>query len=210
MRILGLSILVLVALGCDDRQDVFSQLNEPPSIWVVKPSGGGELERDTVKLGFPVSRRFEYRHSGGTPLLDYAADEGAGVSLNEGDRLLRMNPTEEGSYSVALGITDSFRERGEYSLTLYAFSNWKPVAVLELTYEGSNTVLIDATASYDADARFGGEVVGYEYEILGGVYPSAMSTLRFAYGTPGTKRIGVRVRDNNDVWSSWSIKEITF
>ena len=60
---------------------------------------------------------------------------------------------------------------------------------------------MDASASYDKDARFNGKIVEYKYTLANYKFSSPLSKIRYVFGSGGQKQIRVRVKDNTGDWS---------
>jgi len=85
------------------------------------------------------------------------------------------------------------------------FRNLTPVALFTVNKIGISSPYeyeVDASASYDRDARFNGKVVEYEYLLANYKFSSTLSKIRYVFGSPGQKLIRVRVQDNNGDWSN--------
>ncbi len=61
---------------------------------------------------------------------------------------------------------------------------------------------VDASASYDKDARFNGKISEYEYTLANYRFSSPLSKIRYVFGSSGQKQIRVRVKDNSGDWSN--------
>ena len=100
---------------------------------------------------------------------------------------------------------DSFNEEARFSISFTVFRNIAPVAFFTIKKIGVSSPYeyeVDASASYDKDARFKGKVVEYEYTLANYKFSSPLSKVRYVFGSAGQKQIRVRVKDNSGYWST--------
>jgi hypothetical protein len=100
---------------------------------------------------------------------------------------------------------DSFKEEAKYSISFTIFRNIAPVALFMVKKIGVSSPYeyeVDASASYEKDARFNGKIVEYEYTLANYKFSTTLSKIRYVFGSPGQKLIRVRVKDNSGDWSS--------
>ena len=182
--------LVLSALAtemffssCDNRKDYFIEVNNAPILSLVK--NGVELTgstlADSLKIGEPIS--FHY------------------VITDE--EKIRIQVTQEDQ--VTLLAKDSFGEEATFSITFTVFRNIAPVALFTVTKIGVSSPYeyeVDASGSYDKDARFNGKIVEYEYTLNNYTFSTTLSKIRYIFGSAGQKLIKVRVKDNTGDWSA--------
>ena len=159
--------------------------------------------------------------------VEYTQEFGRGTLLQGGDTIrgndiavasdvLRFEyyPLDIGSHRFSIRATDRFDESSSVIIALEAFTNLPPVARFTFARDGqfgTRQWVINAEESFDRDSRFGGAIVEYEYSVLGRVdnifVPSEPSPgfdptrYQAIFPQDGTYTIGVRVRDNDGVWS---------
>jgi hypothetical protein len=100
---------------------------------------------------------------------------------------------------------DSFNEEAKFSILFTVFRNIAPVALFSVKKIGVSSPYeyeVDASASYDKDARFNGKIVEYEYTLANYKFSSTLSKVRYVFGSAGQKQIRVRVKDNSGDWSN--------
>jgi len=100
---------------------------------------------------------------------------------------------------------DSFKEEAKYSISFTIFRNIAPVALFTVKKVGVSSPYeyeVDASGSYDKDARFNGKLIEYEYTLANYKFSSTLSKIRYVFGSAGQKQIRVRVKDNSGDWSA--------
>jgi hypothetical protein len=204
--------LVLFALAghiffssCDNRKDYFIDVNKAPILTLVK--NGVELTgntlADSLKIGVPLS--VHYNISDEEKIKIQVAQEGQQSTVDIGSELITFTGVTEGQDLVTLLAKDSFGEEAKFSITFTVFRNIAPVALFTVTKIGVSSPYeyeVDASGSYDKDARFNGKIVEYEYTLANYKFSSTLSKVRYIFGSAGQKQIRVRVQDNNGDWSS--------
>ena len=92
-----------------------------------------------------------------------------------------------------------------FSFTFTIFRIIAPVALYSVKKIGVSSPYeyeVDASASYDKDARFNGEIVEYEYTLANYKFSTTLSKVRYVFGNAGQKQIHVRLKDNTGDWSA--------
>ena len=206
------SCLVLFALvtalfftSCDNRKDYFIGVNQAPTLTLVK--NGVELTgnsfADSLKIGEPLS--FHYVISDEEKTRIKVAQQQQSNIVDVGSESITFTGVTEGQNIVSLTANDSFGEGAKFSLTFTVFRNIAPVALFKVKKIGVSSPYeyeVDASGSYDKDARFNGKIVEYEYTLANYKFSSTLSKVRYVFGSPGQKQIRVRVKDNNGDWSA--------
>jgi hypothetical protein len=200
--LLGFILMGLILASCDSREDVFAKWNEDPLITLFKNGEEMMVLRDTVKMGYPLSINYTVQDEE-IIKLQYEENSSLSVTIKEGDKRIEIRGIEEGEKELNLFCVDAFGRKASVVIELYSFLNMIPVASLKLEKITGLEVDIDARGSYDPDARFGGGILLYEYNVQGITNQSGSSRIKFVYGSSGTKTVKLRVMDNNNVWSSW-------
>ena len=111
----------------------------------------------------------------------------------------------EGQNQVTLTAKDSFGGEAKFSITFTVFRNIAPVALFTVKKIGVSSPYeyeVDASGSYDKDARFNGKITEYEYTLANYKFTSPLSKVRYVFGSAGQKQIRVRVKDNSGDWSA--------
>lgn len=209
--------LVLLAFtvisACDKRNDYFIDVNKAPVLSILKDGSklSGSSVTDSVKMGIPYS--LQYNIEDEEPVkLDNTELQGTN-QIVIGENSIIFSGVTEGLGRISLWTKDSFGAKSEFSLNFSVFRNLFPVvrmAVSKIAIASPYEVEVDASGSYDRDARFGGQIVLYEYTFGNFTFTSTLSKVRYIFGSAGQKKISVRVKDNNGDWSTLSSLYIVF
>jgi len=190
--------------SCDNRKDYFIDVNRPPILTIVK--NGVELTgntlSDSLKIGEPFS--LHYFISDEEKIRIQVIKEQQQSTVDVGSELISITGVTEGQNLVTLIAKDSFNEEAKFSILFTVFSNIAPVALFTVKKIGVSSPFeyeVDASASYDKDARFNGKIVEYEYTLANYKFSSTLSKIRYVFGSAGQKQIRVRVKDNSGDWS---------
>ena len=204
--------LVLLALAtqmffssCDNRKDYFIGVNLAPTLTLTKNGvelTGGTLA-DSLKIGEPLSLHYVITDEEKLRLqvLQQQQSNLADVSSES----ISFTGVTEGQNIVSLTANDSFNEEAKFSITFTVFRNIAPVAAFTVKKIGVSSPYeyeVDASGSYDKDARFNGKITEYEYTLANYKFSSTLSKIRYVFGSAGQKQIRVRVKDNSGDWSS--------
>jgi hypothetical protein len=191
--------------SCDNRKDYFINVNKAPRLTLVK--NGAELTgnslSDSLKIGIPLSLHYNITDEERIKLQ--VAQDGQQSTINVGSELISFTGVTEGRDQITLVAKDSFGESAEFSISFTIFRNIAPIAsftVKKLGVSSPYECEVDASASYDKDAKFNGKIVEYEYTLANYKFSSPLSKVRYIFGSAGQKQIRVRVKDNNGDWSS--------
>lgn len=191
--------------SCDNRKDYFIEVNKAPSLTLVK--NGVELTgntlTDSLKIGQTLS--LHYIISDEERIKLQVTQEQGQSTIDIGSESIDFTGASEGQNLVTLMVKDSFGEQAKFSMTFTVFRNIAPVAFFTVKKIGVSSPYeyeIDASGSYDKDARFNGKITEYEYTLANYKFSSTLSKIRYVFGSAGQKQIRVRVQDNNGEWSS--------
>ena len=191
--------------SCDNRKDYFIDVNKAPNLTLFK--NGIELTgnslKDSLKIGVPFSLNYSITDEEKIKLE--ITQEQQQSTFDIGSELIVFTGLTEGQDLVTLMAKDSFNAEARFSISFTVFRNLTPVALFTVNKIGISSPYeyeVDASASYDRDARFNGKVVEYEYMLANYQFSSTLSKIRYVFGSPGQKLIRVRVQDNNGDWSN--------
>lgn len=125
---------------------------------------------------------------------------------------LEFEALQPGRFFFILELSDLDDLKSSAQVEIEVIDNLQPMAVLKLTQTGEISpyqVRMDASGSYDPDARWGGALIQYEYSLTGFYTTTgSLPVLQYIYPQPGKYRVGLRVQDNDKVWSPQQIVEI--
>ncbi|HEY5535879.1 MAG TPA: hypothetical protein VIL99_13220 [Ignavibacteria bacterium] len=191
--------------SCDNRKDYFIEVNKAPSLTLFK--NGVELTgntlSDSLKIGEPFS--LHYFISDEEKIRIQVTQEQQQSIVDIGSELISFTGVTEGQNLVNLTAKDSFNEEARFSISFTVFRNIAPVALFSVKKIGVSSPYeyeVDASASYDKDARFNGKIDEYEYTLANYKFSTTLSKVRYVFGSAGQKQIRVRVKDNSGDWSN--------
>ncbi len=134
-------------------------------------------------------------------------EEGSFSPDKGGFMSLKYEPLVVGEHELIFKVKDVFDLEDTGTLRLLSFGNIPPVAQLTLTKPDVQhdplEYIIDASGSYDPDARFGGGIAEYEYVFLGREVSLNKSSITVIFPEGGMYEISIRVVDNDVEWSEW-------
>jgi hypothetical protein len=195
----------LFLYSCDNRKDYFYTVNKAPSITIFK--NGVELTgnslSDSLKIGEPLS--LHYVITDEEKLKIQVAQEQQSNDVDVGSELISFTGVSEGQNLVNLTAKDSFNEEAKFSISFTVFRNIAPVVLFSVKKIGVSSPYeyeVDASGSYDKDARFNGKITEYEYTLANYKFSTTLSKVRYVFGSAGQKQIRVRVKDNSGDWSN--------
>ena len=205
-------VVITFALGvqfflpsCDNREDYFIDINKAPTLSLVK--NGLELKgstlSDSLKIGVPFSLQYFIQDE--EKIILNVSQEQQKSTFEVGAELINFTGVDEGKNLVSLTAKDSFNEEAKFSISFTVFRNIAPVALFSVKKIGVSSPYeyeVDASASYDKDARFNGRIVEYEYTLANYKFSTTLSKVRYVFGSAGQKQIRVRVMDNSGDWSN--------
>ena len=208
INIICLFILVLLS-ACDKRKDFYEGMNVAPVIEMRKQGTGAFVTglNDSIKKMFP-NYNLEIKIVDVETLtlnnsLTTSSDKFV-VSNNIG--LFTPDTTKLGIHGIVFTTTDKYNVTTNAMATFTVFDNIPPVALFTTTHTAVYDPLqynIDASASYDGDAKFGGQIGKYQFTInTSYVVTTAFNNINYIFPSNGNYTISVRVQDNNGVWSS--------
>jgi hypothetical protein len=211
MKQLTFCIVLFVLAGqfffssCDNREDYFIDVNKAPSLTLGKNGVAleGNALSDSLKIGVPLSLQYFIQDE--EKILLQVFQEQPKSTFEVGTELISFTGVTEGQNNFSLTAKDSFGQEAKFSITFTVFRNIAPVAQFAVKKIGVSSPYeyeVDASASYDKDARFSGRITEYEYTLANYKFSSPLSKVRYVFGSAGQKQIRVRVKDNSGDWSS--------
>jgi hypothetical protein len=191
--------------SCDSREDYFIDVNKAPTLSLVRNGVAleGNTLSDSLKIGVPISLQYFIQDE--EKIILQVSKEQQRSTFEVGNELISFTGVAEGQDQVTLMAKDSFNEEAKFSITFTVFRNIAPVAFFTVKKIGVSSPYeyeVDASASYDKDARFSGKITEYEYTLANYKFSSPLSKVRYVFGSAGQKQIRVRVKDNSGDWSS--------
>lgn len=218
-------MLAALTVACDEREKFVASLNDAP-VLLFNTKDGPIIVKDSIKLSLKNSQK-------SYPLKVYAQDVNNNISSltfswlsndgkveQDGNQLnsknillpadgilnLRVYPSTTGLSRIVFDATDKLSKRAEATLELTGFNNLTPVAKMSVTAKRQFDELdyeLDASASFDRDAKYGGQVVRYLFKI--GDEPALLvdkPTIRKVFNEKKSYFITVQVQDNDGALST--------
>jgi hypothetical protein len=213
MKKLLILCLAFISFSCD-KQDYFLQENAKPEIYFSKDNINFSTEiYDTVKLNQMLFYYYRADDLNGHDFyLDFFAGFLSGGFLSDRDHEFMVKSIDLYNHDVSILATDIYGARSEALLHLTVYENLPPVPILSLSLLANldpYEVQFDASVSFDADAKFGGLVVSYEYTINDDyVINTPLPVIKYIFQSPGQKSIKLRVMDNDQEWSNYTVQYI--
>ena len=191
--------------SCDNREDYFIGVNTSPTLTLIKNGVAleGNTLSDSLKIAEPYS--LHYFITDEENIRIQVIQEQQQSTVDAGSEVITITGITEGQSLVTLMVKDSFNEEARFSFLFTVFRNIAPVALFTVNKIGISSPYeyeIDASGSYDKDAKFNGKIVEYEYTLANYKFSSPLKKVRYIFGSSGQKQIRVRVKDNNGDWSS--------
>lgn len=218
---------------CDTREDFYKELNQAPVIEISSPVENfwvqdhayKKLITDTIKSSVSGYKlRVRLTDESGFYIISAILKNGFLKNTKTGESLAgEIQVTDNildfdytmlslGDHFLELKIKDKYGKEDMASVQLYSFTNWLPVTDFTITRTAvlsSYEIQIDASSSFDADKKYGGGILQYEYKIDDQYQVVTNSNiLNYIFASPGTYKIDVRVKDNDNIWSGF--KQVIF
>jgi len=214
MRTVLFFLAVFLIIGCDNSEDFFLYQDSSPRVLIKREADTvftTELN-DSFKLSSHIYRvNVNYFSDQKISIVTTTNFKSDSVKVYN-NNLAFVYFNNEGISQISFSASDCYNKKGIANLTVVTFKNLPPVAevtVIKTAIHSPLEIEIDASASYDLDARFGGSIVEYEYKLNDLTQVSSHSTFPYIFGVSGQKQISVRVKDNDGAWSDEKTVYIT-
>lgn len=220
-------IILLSVIGvfsCDTRDAVFEDNNEAPTLYFSTEVGEVATVDDTLKISIKsTTKELDVRLNlsdidDNVSTLKYEIITGNVTITQDGVEIagdidfdltfidLVVTPSQIGTNIIEFTATDDFDQTSTITLTLEAFTNYTPIAVLPSTLpkvavNDDLEYTLDASGSYDQDAPFGGGVQAYKYTVEGNTFTSNSHSKPWVFSKSGNYEVKLQVMDSDGVWS---------
>jgi hypothetical protein len=223
-KLIYISLAVLLA-ACDKREALILTVNDAPTLSLNDISGPVSL-KDSIKLSLKNSQKYyEVKlqatdKNNNLSILKWEWLSGTGTVLQDGNLLptstillptdgllnLRFAPTNTGLNRIVVTATDQFNVSAAFTIDLTGFVNLAPVGKLTLIPKRQYDELdyaLDASASFDRDAKYGGQIARYIYKI-GNENPifTDQPIYRHVFEEKKQYFISIQVQDNDGEYST--------
>lgn len=220
MRVIIYLIIIFLLYSCDNRKDFYESLNQEPKIFIKSDKNLGSINskyQNNIVDSFKVSNNYYY--------LDYKFyDDNINYKINFlGDGFENIkdvtNITNEekqkiefgtavfkienqGKYNLVVKAIDAYNKEVIATSIVTAFNNLLPItniSVFKDSIYSQYEYVIDASASYDKDEKYGGKIIKYRYKV-GLTYDiiTQFNKIRYIFPGPGTYTIRVTAIDNDN------------
>lgn len=203
--IIGIAtVAAIAATACDDREDVFVLRNKKPELII---NYAGRL--DSLKVGNERELSIEVRDEGELS-VEYANLEGGlNIIPSTQSGKVKVIAKTPGKQTISLYGVDCYGLSVEEKITTEVFENLPPVCNFSIEIAGTKEIDVDARSSFDKDNAFGGKIILYEYDLNGYKFETTLPRIRHIFSETGQKRIRVRVKDSDSVYSEFREEYIT-
>lgn len=192
--------------GCDNRKDPYYDLDDIPVLTVQKMSDSIARTSlsDSMKLG--SSYTFKYNIIS-FENLNLNIEKGRNLdSIVIENGLINVNTNIGGVSSMTLNVKDGFGKACSVNVQVTFFKNLVPVCkftVTQVAQLSKYEIDINASSSFDQDAKWGGSVVKWEYQIQSNYNKQTdLNDIHYICDSPGQKKITVRCQDSDGAWSA--------
>lgn len=210
LKYLFLIVIVTSIFGCDKRKDFYGEINAAPKIEMRKKGIGSYSTslNDSIKKMFP-DYYLDLRVTDEEMLtLNYSLLTSSDKYVRISENLVKFTPdtTMPGVHSIVFTASDAYEAIGASTAAFVVFDNLAPVALFKTTKIAVYDPLeynLDASASFDRDNKYGGQVIEYEFTI-NTTYKvnTPFNNINYIFPSAGNYTISVRVKDNNGIWSA--------
>ncbi|MGF7083022.1 PKD domain-containing protein [Mucilaginibacter sp. UYCu711] len=221
--ILILSIAAaLITGGCDNRVDVFANIDTPPVMTFQKESKTLNILSDSIKkkegvnyyplvlnINAPTSQvsNLTYEINGQNGHFIYRSFTIKDGKLPTDYQNLNLNffPDSLGISDIIFTATNRFGKLSSAHAKICYFDNLPPKSVMNITRTTNKDAYeyqIDGSSSFDGDAKFGGYLKGFCFALDNQVIVTQHSSIKYIFPTAGQYTIGLTVTDSNNATHS--------
>ena len=139
-------------------------------------------------------------NTSGSVLVDGKSGE---IEIKNGNHTLNYTPnTITGTSLIVLEAKDEFDKIASKKIEIVTFENLAPEAHIKVVtpnVPADKEYILDASGSFDRDAKFGGTIVSYTFSMNGKSFETVdgSPTASWIFGNKGKYNIGVRVKDSD-------------
>ena len=209
-------LAAVVLASCDNRSDNWANTNYFANFKItsanITPSENENEYTDTVKKGYSSIYTYSFELEKDCSVDVSVNNSSDKIEHNTDNNTFTYTGTKNENVDVTLVLTDPFDKKQTKRLAIYNIDNIPPISdgtAENIAEIDPHEILIDASSSYDADEKYGGKIISYEYEIVDiskNITKSA--TFKRILEKNGTYNINIRVMDNDSAWSKTKKLEI--
>lgn len=232
--IIALIIITAITIGCDDKISSLEELNLAPTtdyytiskgLWLTGSSNilikdSAKFYNNENKLPYSVSIRFKDKNKN-FGYVNLTSSQSYNDFYVNDKQYLNNFKVELDSFSFSyknqnditkkfrMTVADTWDKTNTIDFDLTFFDNLPPTAAFNLNVISANEYEFNATSSLDQDKKWGGYIRQYEYVINNSfVITTTNNKIRHVF-TSGTHIIKLRVKDSDNVWSSYTQNTVT-
>lgn len=227
MKYNAITILLLILFSCDDSLDQLQKENQSPEAFFTYLENDVTVIFDSVKFSSTTKKRYSQDvtvsdSEGNLKEIFFIITSGSGKvysTAGRTERLLTVDPSlgvnniykfsyepeQLGYHEIKIFARDNLDEFDTLIVKLTVFENLPPVA--KLTVKPTRVVskyeyTIDGTQSFDKDAKYGGEIALYRFNINSLIIDTKSPKFPYVFGGEQIVNIGLKVQDSNGEWSN--------
>lgn len=220
--------LVPVIVSCGNRKIGLAEMSPTP-IMEILDLNGNIIQKDSIKLTLKGSNKKNSSFvvklqgcAGKTDLTITTINTSGSVLVNgksgdmeikNGNHTLHYAPTTiTGTSLIVLEAKDQFDKIASKKIEIVTFDNLAPAAYMKVvtpTVSANKEYLLDASGSFDRDAKFGGTIVSYTFTINGKSFETVdgSPTASWIFGNKGKYNISVSVKDSDGGIGMYNLPE---
>jgi hypothetical protein len=199
-------LYVIFLISCNDLEDYYQSMNKAPVLDFTDIQN--DLLEDSIKIGNTLNVPYQIKDE---EKLKISLELDTFCRVVDDGTNLEFTAAHKGIENVTAKVTDSYSLSDSKSIKLTVFDNLPPVAKFSYVItqlDNSYFLTLDASLSYDKDEKFGGAIVSYEFSINNFTKEQSSPTLKYSINKGAVNTVKVRVKDNNNQWSNFSINYI--
>jgi len=208
-------LLFLTAIACEEKKDPFEESNQAPQVSIFNKNTGA-LEKsfsDSIKLGQTYQTSFAYFDED-TATLKIVVRAYSGTVTRNGNKISLVT-TEAGTNYIEIEATDKYGKKIEARIDLYVFANRNPVGILKVTKHPTipMAVILDASESYDPDAKYGDKISIYKFIRVATNEPfidSEKSEIIYILNDYGNHKFVLLVKDSEGLGGAETVATINY
>lgn len=200
--------------SCDKREIKLKGSSDPELL--LTDLNGRIITSDSIKLSLKSARKegaYNLTLKGGSEQKDLTAlsISGSGTlkigaypagytRLPNGTYRVTWKPSAPGESLLRFTMVDENKNIREALMEVGTFDNLPPIANLQtkkIDQIAASEYLIDGSASYDRDARFGGYIASYEFTIGDKKMVTEKSSIKYIFDASGLYELKLKVTDGD-------------
>jgi len=214
-NILNYIVILLFVSSCDNRKDNYIGMDAGPKLQVATLTDTNYYVQisDSEKLGHTYIFKYVLESFENLTLNINKSNVYDSLIINSETLQINVRPSCVEQATYKLSVMDPFNKYAQASVELTVFKNLIPICIFTdtlIAQLSTYQVQIDASKSFDQDAKWGGAVVKYQFMIdQNYTCTTTMATIDYIFDGPGQKVITVRCQDNDSAWSAPVTKYLT-